>query len=104
MRKLFLFLSTLFVQFTCLGQNEFSIVDFFNSTTLYLEAHSQENKIFRGTGFIVVNDSSRYLVTNFHIIQDTDYYSGVKHSPKGPYKKLRVWSIYQESVSSTLPN
>lgn len=100
MKTVFLSLTAVFFYLECLSQNDFSIVDFFNKTTLYLEAHTQENKVYKGSGFIVLKDSKRYLITNFHILQDTDYYSGIEHLPKGPYNNLRVWNLYKDSIKS----
>ena len=94
-RKIIVLLLIISAKIVLFGQNQTLNYNFFEHTTLYLEAYSKNNpeKIFRGSGFVVRKGDRRFLITNFHLIDNKDYYSQKEHLPKGPYDILRIWNL-----------
>jgi len=82
------------------SQVVFDDYDFFEQTTLYLESYSSKNpdKIFRGSGFVVSKNARRFLITNYHVIDDKGYYLGKHHLPKGPYDMIKVVSLCPNKI------
>lgn len=77
---------------------------FLQNCSLYLEAYSVDTTqkgVHHGTGFIIKKHNNLYVLTNQHVIKDTDYYSKKPNNIKGPYSKLRIIGFSKQNGRQT---